>query len=190
MSDLIESLYSKFILRDILAKAIPGLFTLLALGLLTDSLEPIWNWTSSIEIQIWVFYTIIYGLSFLVGMMLSFVSSWFRYLLGKLLFWKSGNLRNWEKKLDGLIEFLGNLRHRSDRNDLIRQRERFVILKDMTGNFAVSLAILFYALNYKFPKIINDNLVVIILIVGLLMIQSIYHEMDLEKWAEGTKRFW
>ncbi len=141
MKELFDGLYTKFFLRDILAKAIPGFIVLAGI---TDCL-----WArpfDSFHRGNIIIFTLIYGVSFATGMLMQFAGSSFRLI--KIHVWpdtKFFSKPNHKESLEKLSTFLKNT---DKKPDIRMERERLVILKQMSGTYAI--AALLFAVSYTF----------------------------------------
>ena len=139
MDRFFDSLYSQFLLRDLLAKVVPGLISLYAaLSLFIrepESLLAHLARTSVIQVLV-----IAYGLSFMVMLLLQFLAE--RIGLISIFVWRKKS----EKRIVSVKRSLAKARAFELQNDgkdlILRQRERFVVLKEMAGNYGISLLLL------------------------------------------------
>ncbi len=138
MDKLFDNLYNKFLLRDLLGKVLPGLILILGFTYA--------YWPKGLCLifpnkpENLFYYLVIYGLSFIVGLVLQFINPVRLFpFLRRLI------LEEPTQPLDRLYEFL-NRRTRFNRGRnpqasllvaqiVIDQRERLVVLKDVTGKF-------------------------------------------------------
>ena len=183
-TETLELLYSQFLLRDILAKAVPGFLALLALSSIAPhSASPRFLWHSPIPDLILL--VVLYGVSFMFGMLLQYVGK----LLHLLQFhvWKPSPPKSREEaSLAKLQDFLSLP---DSRVRLVRQRERFVILKEMSATYGL---VALFALTLIILRIITGSLSVgltsggLALVAGLLALlllsQSRYHSHEQQLW--------
>lgn len=145
IKDLFDVFYTKFLLRDILAKVVPGFLFLAALlrgaGLF-----------QFIDAQFYLI-VIVYGLSFAIGIFLQTFAS----MLGivKIHVWPSeGKKTAMGVSLNKLKIFL---KENKDNQEILAQRERLVIIKNMAGTYAALVLILtvFGVVHFFFTPIIG-----------------------------------
>src|SRR3989304_9952382 len=154
MNSFFDNLYNKFLFRDLLGKAMPGF--ILILGTVA-MLKP--DWLSEImptrPTNI-VYYFVIYGVSFSTGMLIQTFS-----LIRLLWRCQSGQTRVTQLKK------LFNFHTRKDHEQVLvtEQRERLVVLKDMTGNLGMSLLVLAFVAWSCYP---NDLLGTLLFVLSLL----------------------
>ena len=179
--DFFSNLYSKFILRDLLGKVFPGFIFLSGLalffGLKSHELFHFLTYASLFH------YFLIYGISFVIGLLLQFLNP-------VRLVWRIKRKRNGGDELKKYHEFLVSLR----RNEPIvgdpisqtmnAQRERLVVLKDITGNLGNAIfALALFAIYWKVDTGLTG---VLFLIAGLLFWESWYHTVEKHYWEELT----
>ena len=135
LNDAIDQLYSHFLLRDVLAKAIPGFIGLLVLGapLLGHHQA---RWLPYGLTLNWIVVLVIYGVSFLAGMMLQFLAH--RIGLIQIHVWPKGAggsapQVSISKALTFMVANTANA-------TVLRVRERYAILKEMTGSYCALAA--------------------------------------------------
>lgn len=142
MSDLkglFENLYSRFILRDVLGKALPGTLVLLAVALWWAPPGSVIEWFAGDHS--WGFWLFFFSSAWLLGLAIQFFAEYFRFLE----YFPPG-LRSLEKKcvdqynsefFVAVRDFLkapSNEEH-SNRN------ERFEVIKESCGNASASLVL-------------------------------------------------
>lgn len=152
-----SSLYSKFVLRDLLGRVFPGL--IIILGLANEHEAGIWGIQSLSNISLLGGF-ILFSSSFVIGIILQSVRT-IPYNLIEYFIWPK------KKPLQALKDLKNNQFVRD-------QRERLVVLRDVTGN--TSLAI-FAVLTLTLWR----NLSLLWLVVGLLAISS-YHWYEVKIW--------
>lgn len=179
LSNFFESLYTQFLLRDILAKTIPGFLALSAVGSLLNS--------SRVDLQA-VFldeftpawFLILYGLSFMSGMLVQH--------LGMRIGFSPVNP---SKKI--IKQYLSRLnkfyKKAKDDPQLSRQRERLVILKEMAANYGMSLSIILVVGIIRVlmgrDQIDGGQVVLAVLLVLTILglkDQGHFHAQELEQW--------
>ncbi len=170
MSGFFDNLYRKFLLRDILAKAVPG-FLLLAY-LFHDKIPANYPKHGFPEI---VVVAVLYGLSFMTGMLLQFLGSQFRIIK---IYVHEGD-RN--KSLKYLREFLGD---KDNKENLSTQRERFVILKNMSGTYAMALIAIILV---TFFKNLEIELILAIGLVAALIWENRFHAGEQAEWENPAE---
>jgi hypothetical protein len=130
MSDLVkvlDYLYSRFILRDFLAKAVPGALVLGSCALLWWDLKTILGGLGKLPIYT---YVLLYGIAFVTGFGIQAIGT-FSWVV---------TLRPRCERLKDTLARLNTFRERATDKQQ-QQHERFVVLKEMTGNTAVALLI-------------------------------------------------
>lgn len=180
MSNFFKNLYTNFLLRDILAKAVPGF---IVLAYIFQGKMPIAHPKQGFpEI---VVITVIYGLSFMTGMLLQFLGS------------RKIPRTNWsfiriyvhnndqDVSLKKLEEFLNTTK---DREVLRHQRERFVILKNMAGTYAIALlAILVLEFAKYLSRMIYPFPIALLMLFFLFLAlwgQNRFHANEQKVWEE------
>jgi uncharacterized membrane protein len=186
ISSLFESLYSHFLLRDIIAKVLPGLFGILAIFsmLIPGMKEPLQEFLNLPDLIIIV---IVYGVSLLFGMILQFLASLFPCI--KIHVWKGSDDKSSEEiSLEKAVEFLDVAK---DRTNLLRKRERLAILKEMSANYAATLVLVLISLLLHIfggSTGINPRLVIIwLIIIGVvtaLIFQNRSQAREQQKWEQ------
>jgi hypothetical protein len=135
LNDAIEQLYSHFLLRDVLAKAIPGFLALLMLAapLLGHHQE---RWLPFGRNLNWIAVLVIYGVGFLAGMMLQFLAQ--RIGLIQIHVWDKEARRSAPQV--SVAKALHFMLANTANATVFRVRERFAILKEMTGSYCALAA--------------------------------------------------
>jgi len=133
LSELFDALYSRFLLRDVFAKIIPGALALLAIGLWWGGPAVNLSWLAGLD-RLWV-WLLLFGLSWPLGLgiqRLGEVIHFVRYFPPSL----QRNILEYNAQfLFAVSEQLStsyNVQHR-------RRIERFEIVKESTGNTATAL---------------------------------------------------
>lgn len=184
MSEFFKNLYTNFILRDILAKAVPGF---LVLAYIFHGKMPIVHSIQGfLEIVVIV---LIYGLSFMTGMLLQFLGTLkiprTNWSIIKIYVHKNNQVISLKK----LEEFLSATKG----SEVIRsQRERFVILKNMAGTYAVSLLAILLVEFAKYLAIVLHPFPMPIAVASLiffaLMCQNRFHGNEQRNWEKMVIR--
>lgn len=139
LADIVESLYSHFLLRDIVAKVIPGFFGLVIPFLMySNDIRPILRSLRSISPL--ALFILIYGVGLAISMIMQ--------QLGMLL--RLIKIHVWEKDSDDSDNSVARsidaetrfLKVAIQNRAMLRRRERLIILKEMCGNYAMSLLII------------------------------------------------
>jgi len=186
MGGFFDSLYSQFLLRDLLAKVVPGFIALAAISALVihSPLELVERLSGVHSI---VTIGILYGISFMVGMFLQFIGERIRFVV--IFVWRDNDeIDAREESLRRFQEFLSD---EALSVPIYRQRERFAILKEMSGNFgmsllSVSVVALFRSVPAK-PSIQAALLVGSIVLVSisfLLFRQNRFHAQEQLIWEK------
>ena len=188
LSDLFESLYSHFIMRDVLAKVIPGLIAVLSLLALIapHSLRILPAHLRELDLLTAVF---VYGVSFMSGMLVQYLVSLAPFI--RIHVWNEGKRQSTQdKSLAKAVEF-----HKVAAHDpaLLRQRERFAVLKEMAANFAGSLLLALLALvrtgvfthkGLRPPALFAVAFLVAVIIA--LVFQNRLHAREQQTWEQET----
>ena len=137
LSDAFDHLYTQFVLRDILAKFIPGLLTL-ALGLVLFSPKGI-HVAQRMQVgEGLIPILVLYGVSFMTGMLIQFVGM--SLGLERIHVWPAPSSQ--ESVRLSLQKARDFLRDNGDKPALLRVRERYAILKEMAGNYGVAFLVI------------------------------------------------
>ena len=188
LSEFFESLYSHFILRDVLAKVIPGLIGLAAvLSLIMPRIAP--RFLSQFRHLDLIAVVITYGVAFMFGMLLQYLGTRLPFL----------TIHVWEgdEKHTSVQVSLGNaakfMEAAKERPGLLRQRERLAILKEMSANYATALVLpLLCALRLAFGLVRGNSqqatVVALVLAIGIvaLVFQNRFHSMEQRAWEESV----
>lgn len=186
ISNLFETLYSHFLIRDVLAKAIPGLigFVSLIITVSPQSIRPLIYRILGTDLLMII---LLYGLSFMFGMLLQFLGSLTPFLI--IHVWKADNRSSSIKlSLSKAVEFQ---KVASGNKAILRQRERLAVLKEMAANFAFSLFLMMIALiriaietsrGSQTPAI--PFAIIIFLVVIALIYQNRTHAIEQQIWEE------
>jgi hypothetical protein len=206
ITSLFDLLYSRFILRDVFAKAFPGTLLLISVFLafggqpvnLVDKLVKIAqaNWLLLTAVLIWL-----YAASFVTGMLLQSVGQFVGMKAPMIGIWihpkhaSSEGLKQWYKIVKKVAPETVSTH---ERTVTLQQRERFTVLKEATGNTGYALLLSFLALaighglgtNLIF---VNAGIlrslavyVVVLLTAVLLVIENHYHYSEQSTWEEAV----
>ena len=184
MSELIDYLYSRFILRDLLAKVIPGLITIFSI-VTALNLPPTIIFHSLFKLPDLILFIIVYGFSFMTGMLLQFIMM--KLKLTVIHVWPG------DKDLPAheLSLFMANALIKSPKSNgkILRVRERYTILKEMSGNFAGGFSVLLISLFiryllYKSPGLHTVYVAIptLAVLVFLLLKQNKFHAEEQKLW--------
>jgi len=129
---IVDRLYTSYLLRDFVAKVVPGFLILVALLLSLGHQPPLPP--SIFDISFWggSFST---GLSFLVGFLVQAIGE----LLGWTRIYADGSSRNKDARRAAIKRMIEVARSREPA--IAQQRERYVVLKEMSGNFSLAIVI-------------------------------------------------
>jgi hypothetical protein len=172
LEKFLDYLYTKFVIRDLLGKVLPGILLILGSAAILKSEwlclvipDKQWNLLN---------YFLLFGTSFTVGLVLQFIC------LPRFI-WVNRRA-GYEKQLESLYK----VTKRSVKNEVLyTHRERFVVLKEMTGNMGMSLLIL--ALLFGLCKgnwIIGVTLGLTSLV---LLVDCWRHAEEQDKWERLVK---
>jgi len=187
MDHFIDSLYTKFLLRDLLAKVVPGLLLLLGIfGFFTRLIAGV---VISLSVfNVFVALILVYGVSFIISMAIQFLGE--RTGLIQIYVWPKGN--NKSSQEISLEKYREILLLENLPISVLRQRERFTILKEMTGNFAISFALLSISMPFlgiSFRSGVALSLICIFPITAALAIvlfkQNHHHAEEQYLWEKG-----
>ena len=184
MSEILDYLYSRFLLRDLLAKVVPGLITLFCIFAVFMR-KPLWDLKIIFILPDLALILIIYSISFLAGMLLQFITM--RIGLSVIHVWPGGEgVSRTEMSLLRAYKFV---RKSASNDHLARVRERYTILKEMSGNFAGAFSVALisilvrYSL-YRSPDL--QSLYVMVPILALLIYslrtQNRFHAKEQKLW--------
>lgn len=175
MGNIVDGLYEKFILRDVLSFITPGAILVITVNSalnITDNAMDIRNHmlhTLMSSIPSVLTIIIIYGVLFVVGFTLQTLGE----VVGIIRFHDyrndAGSIDNGEfYRVKG--KFMG-----PGMKEAARQRERFVVLKQLSGNNAMAILLSAVALLVKLVPSDNDNEVtsLLLVVVGLLVVSGI-----------------
>lgn len=147
ISNLFESLYSHFILRDVAAKSLPGSISLVALMGIIGS-DPFYLFQQLVEQSILIASVVVFGLGLMFGMLFQTVAS--RMDLIVVHVWKNQE-GIYDERLS-LKQARSFLEVTENQLALSRKRERLVVLKEMAGNYSVSFLLIFIYLLLQLPE--------------------------------------
>jgi hypothetical protein len=172
MDGFFHALYSQFILRDILAKIVPGSISLLAVTSLLVS-DVRWLWHRTFHLPGIPLLLLLYGITFMFALAGQFMGD--RIGLIRIFVWR----RDGDQRMDSVKRSLGRAKSFMDENSendlLLRQRERFVILKEMAANYGVCGLFVALALFSRSlapgptPRIVNFFLMLVTIAVTLFL---------------------
>ncbi|MEW6410415.1 MAG: hypothetical protein AB1488_09955 [Nitrospirota bacterium] len=184
MSDLAKILYERFFMRDVLGKVTPGFIVLLTFlhlfGVNQLPIVPDMKLEGPIQV---VVYVIIIPVCYLLGLGLQIFGESFglhspspqplKFLLVlRLPSWAEA----YNEHRNRLSMINTKIADKDVRADVKSQRERFVYLKEGSGNLALAFAGLATALLFKSPDALkNESGTVIGLLFGLAAILEVSH---------------
>jgi hypothetical protein len=134
MDGLFHALYSQFILRDFLAKIVPGSISLLAVTSLLFS-DVRWIWHRMFHLPGIPFLLLLYGIIFMFALAGQFMGD--RIGLIRIFVWQRGGDQGMDSVKRSLASAKSFMNENRENDLLLRQRERFVILKEMAANYGV-----------------------------------------------------
>ena len=137
ISKFFDTLYSHFVIRDIAAKVLPGL---LALFSIVKIFRPDISYTSGLLVDIPDVFkaVVLYGVGFVSGVLLQYVGMKSGLTITHV--WPKTEANTSEfNSVDRAISFLVEV---DSKHPLARKRERMIVLKEMTGNYALALIVL------------------------------------------------
>ena len=171
-------LYTDFLLRDILAKAVPGF---LVLAYLFRGNIPIAHPKDALPDIVVI--AVLYGLSFMTGMFLQFLGSQGRGRLRLIRIYVHDDDR--DESLDHLRDFLNAT---DNRKYLRTQRERFVILKNMSGTYTVAIFAIAIVELIKYLALELSSFpifAVVLILVGFLAWENRFHAAEQQHWENN-----
>lgn len=137
LSDALDHLYTQFVLRDILAKFVPGLLTI-TLGFALISPKGL-HIAHRLQVEDGLIpLLVLYGVSFMTGMFIQFIGM--SLGLERIHVWDAPSSQ--ERVRLSLLKGRDFLRDNGGEPTLLRVRERYAILKEMAGNYGVALLII------------------------------------------------
>jgi len=141
LSVLLDKIYTSFILRDLLAKVIPGIIVIFSfLIIIVKDIQVLINIINSL----WLFF---FGLSWIVAFGIQSVGE------------KLKVIKYWPGKKDDRIKWIGiynqflSLASNEEKSNL----ERHIVIKEATGNLAISLILSLIIIDISFIFIDNNN---------------------------------
>jgi hypothetical protein len=186
MDGFFEGLYERFILRDIVGKVVPGFLVLLTLGsTFRWGARHFSDWTPEL-LQL----TLVYAVSFVIGTSLQFIGTklgWIRTYVWPAEIKKKKVVRSSQEV--SLTKYRALL----NKSQPIRlQRERLVVLKQVTGNFGMAAG-LFSLLNLVRLIYLGPRMQVVVIFVcvaafgiaKLLFAQSDHHADEQKLWEKA-----
>jgi hypothetical protein len=143
ISNLFKSLYSHFLLRDVAAKIIPGLINLFVIAaLIAGDFKNLLHYLSKINPL--ALSVLLYGVGLMYGLLLQHMGYSFRIIRTHVWKEENGSMKfSSSRSIENEIRFL-KVAHKNE--SLMRRRERFVVIKEISGNYAISLIICSLAL--------------------------------------------
>jgi hypothetical protein len=178
LADIFESLYSHFLLRDIVAKVIPGLLSvMIPLVICANDLEPVKELLKSLNLI--ALFVLIYGVGLAIGMILQQLGMLIPLI--KIHVWKSDSNdsdNSIARSTDAEVRFLKiAIQNRA----MLRRRERLIILKEMCGNYAMAMLIILttflirFLMNYQSWSLRELAIILSIGFVIYLLIRQNYY---------------
>jgi hypothetical protein len=144
LGSLAQALYSHFLLRDIAAKVIPGLIAALTLssyafpGMSKFLNEFFTNSEDQPFIVLAAVLVALYGFGLMFGMLLQFLGWQSRRIIIHV---REGSTLDLSMR-GSTIRTVQFLTRAKGHGDLLRKRERLIVLKEMAGNYAVSFVVI------------------------------------------------
>ena len=132
LDSVIDRLYTSYLLRDFVAKVVPGFVVLSALALSSGTRDHMLRAVHGLSIWAWFLLT---GLSFSVGFLVQATGE----LIGWTHIYPDGSSHNREARANAIRRMIAP--SRSNQPAISQQRERYVVLKEMSANFSLSLII-------------------------------------------------
>lgn len=182
MNEFLEGLYDRFLLRDVIGKAVPGFILLF---IICNSSFDVGHFLFQQNIFIGI---LVFALSFVAGIIIQ----WFGVQVGaiRIYVWEPTKARptRQEASLHAYHIFLTRTRN----NHFVRiHRERFVVLKHIAGNFA-SLGILVIILRFisllwtnADQQVLDYILVVSLAVIVFILWRESHHFADEQRiWEE------
>ena len=201
MDKFFDSLYNKFILRDLLGKVLPGLIFLLGIETVASQGHH-WLMRGALHADI-VLYFLIYGLAFATGLLVQLLNPvrW-AWKLWHLMVWLNNKSENKEKvdspllsHLDRLYAFYQKIPKAKDSEvvakAILNQRERLVVLKDVTGNLGTSLLAFVLVWKYCLASVgfhFIESYSIILWVSVLLLLASLWHTFEQNHWENKEIR--
>ncbi len=171
LTTIFDSFYTRFVLRDLLAKIVPGATVLLTISITVTDPKCVFDYLADLRFWTWIFLT---AFSWTVGIAIQGIGDKIR-LIRNYPKWevpgqREFKLETWYKKI---IEF-----HRVASEDEKQKLERFGVIKEACGNEYVALFIPTILLFIRIVKLYDFDLAVAIIIVIIFMCSLcyMYHE--------------
>ncbi len=192
ISSIIDSLYSHFLLRDIVAKVIPGLLLPIFIIVFIFGIDPCdlpeeLEWLTEISPLIQII--LLYGLGLLFATLYQYLG---RFLhLAKIFVWTDASSKRKfhlpTRKKDLSVRKGVSFSFASvDMMDLRRKRERLIIFKEMTGNYAV--AMIGIAASYLIDQVNPpnrferaDGILLIALVIAIAVLVATHYDLGEEQ---------
>jgi hypothetical protein len=166
VSKAVELLYTQFLLRDIVAKVIPGgLVSLIILHRLIPNGQQFIDDILKYPVLIAIIF--IYGIGFMVGMLIQFIGMSCNMIQIHPWAPKDGLTRE-HRSLQMAHVFFSKAKGNAA---VLRVRERFAILKEMGGNFGMSFLLI--AIVLIIDPLINQTSLSLTTIIGSLSLVAL-----------------
>ena len=188
LSDALDHLYTQFVLRDILAKFVPGLLTIGA-GVVLVSPRGL-HLAHRLHVgDGLIALLVLYGVSFMTGMFIQFIGM--SLGLERIHVWKGPSAQarvrlSLQKAREFLLDNAGE-------PALLRVRERYAILKEMAGNYGVAVLMIGLVTLGKgllSHRGLNIGLVILgaalIVVAAVLLRQNRFHAREQLIWEGGS----
>jgi hypothetical protein len=215
MIQFLEYLYTRFILRDFLAKALPGFLVSLAIYFSffhnLETVSTVWQKVKDSSVALTFFILSSYLLTFAVGMMVQFIGMQCR--IARIHPWtepETPTTKHMTMREQTKLSLQKSWIFQQQNKELpfaLTQRERSAVLKEMTGNLATAIILIAlitfvkYLIDLLIPQLLPSPppqltpripiwaiWILLILIGGLLSRQNYYHCYEQLCWEEiGTK---
>ena len=186
LSDFFESLYAQFVLRDILAKVVPGFLALYSI-LLAFSPEPMCLIGPLRDLPEIALLVLAYAVSFMVGMFIQHFFS--RIGLTEIHVWPGiGGITRAEMSLH-IAHSFSKRTQSSSNSHVARIRERLAILKEMSANYAGAVILIDISLlarctiaRQPYPSAVLAVTPILAALAIFLVWQNRFHAREQRTW--------
>lgn len=124
LGGLVDALYSRFMLRDVFGKVVPGAIAILAYALGGGEPRDILKFLSDVPLVAWLF---LYGLAWLAGFAVQQIPELLRrsHIHDREMYDREGLV---------FLKHMRSVRHTMSEDHDHQQLERFIVIKEATGN--------------------------------------------------------
>ena len=131
---VIDRLYTSYLLRDFVAKVVPGFLVLLSIVLSSGHDRRLLHAIQAFSFWGWF---LLIGLAFSIGFLVQALGE----LVGWTRIYPDGSSHNRAARVNAIHRMIAL--SRSNQPLITQQRERYVVLKEMSANFSLSIVLAF-----------------------------------------------